>query len=125
MDARQPIAERMRGCDGHIRWRRPERDERNDVDHAEARVYSRVIAQIEVFERNIDEPTSGRLGCTGVDRGDREHAAVVVGIAVDVEQCRAGRSTNRLDHMGVAALRDIDDGLEHRARVDAPRERGF
>ena len=49
-----------------------------------------------------------------------EHAAVVVGIGVDVEQVRPGGVRQRGDGGAVTTLGDVDDALEHGARLPSP-----
>ncbi len=115
----------MGGGDRDVRRRRAERDERHDVDHAEPRVDPDVFAEIEVFDGDGRESASGGLGTSSFGGGEGEDAAVVVEVAVDIEQRRAGRGADRRDSALVSALRDVDDCFQHGARLEVTAVRLF
>ena len=76
---------------------RRQRHERHDVDHAEPRVHPDVLPQVEVLERDLDEASDRRLGHRGFTGCEREHAAVMVGIEVDVDERVPGGGTDRVE----------------------------
>ena len=100
-----------------------EEDDRRHVERADVRVAAARLAQ-------VDQPATGAgAGDERADdllrvAGERVHAAVMVGIGVDVEQPRAGRAerlADRGDDGRVASLGDVRDRQQERRVV--PYER--
>ncbi len=94
---------------------RHERDERDDVGDADARVDTRVLAQVDQLDRSGD-PGEQRLDDRLVVRREREHRAVVIGVRVDVQErdaaSRRRRRSPRNDGR-IPALGDVGHSLEH------------
>ncbi len=63
----------------------------------------------------------GRDGADRLHARERQHRSVVVRVAVQVEQCTAAGAGDASQHVGVAALADVDHALEHRRSL--PRGR--
>ena len=104
---RGPGDEPVAGGEGGGRGRRLQGHERHDVDHADAGVRAGVHGEV--------EPGDG-LGGDGPDRGladGGEHAAMVVGVEVDVEQVVAGGAGDGLDDVAAAAFADVHHALDH------------
>ena len=95
---------------------------------AEARVHAVVRAQVEQADRGGGERASGGGDVVG-RAGEREDRPVVVRVAVQIEERRAGTGGQRREDGLIAALADVDDALEaararaHGASVPAPGRR--
>ena len=87
-----------------------DRDERDDVEHAEARVRTLVDAYIQGRD---DRGCQGADGAFEVGARDREHRAVVPRVAVDVEKGGANELCQTPDDPGAGAFGDVDDRFEH------------
>src|SRR5690606_21211003 len=79
----------------------------NHVDRSEPWVHAIVGAQVDVGDRSCGD------GPGSVFAHQREHAAVVVGVGVDVEQVAAGGGRDGGYRMFVPAFADVDHALEH------------
>ena len=89
-------------------------DDGRDVEHAHARVQPLVRGQVDPLDR-LARALQQRLVQPAGLPGEREHAAVVVRVAVDVEQARAAADEGGADgveRLAVAALGDVGDGEE-------------
>ena len=95
---------------GHV-GRCVERDERHDVDNAHPRVGPVVVGDVD-----LADGTSGHRARRVLDLGSpqREHRAVMVSIAVDVEQARPGGRADAGDHVASPPLAHVDDTLQQR-----------
>ncbi len=113
MRPREPVPERVGRGHRDIGWGRLERDERHHVDDAEPRMDADVLAEVEVLARDVHESPGGRFGAARVRGRDGEDAAVVVVVAVHVEQRAPCAGTDRREPPFRATFGDVDDGLEH------------
>ena len=117
VDAHEPLGKRMRGGHRNVGRGRAEGDERHHVDDAQTRVDPRVFTQVEVFEGHFHEASGGGLGATRVRRGDGEHAPVMIGVAVNIEERRACGRADSPEYPAVSPFRHVDDRLQHVVRV--------
>src|ERR1019366_84358 len=83
-------------------------DDRRDIDRADARVDSRVLVDADLVRRR-GGPGGDPWGEGPGRSRQREHAAVMVGIGVDVEQRGAERGADRVDGVTAAPLTDVGD----------------
>ena len=90
-----------------------EGDERHHVEGADARMDAGVLAHGAPLRHGAGEGPHGDRGVGLARTGEREHAAVVVGVAVDVEERRSARRGQGVDHGVVAALRHVRHALQH------------
>ena len=92
------------------------RDERHDVDRAEARVLAAMRPQIDVGDGARDQREDGVSDALGVAR-QRENRAVVRRIGRMVEQAHAGDAADGdrhlVDDLGPAALAHIRNALDY------------
>ena len=104
----------VRERDRVVERRVAERNERQHVERADARVRAAVGAQVDALVRDARERDRRRDDLRrAADRGD--HAAVVHRIAGAVHDARAlrlHRSGARVDHAGIASLADVRNDLE-------------
>ena len=94
-----------------------ERDERHHVERPEARVHAVVAVEVDAVDDLARQQPDRLLGVARAGAGEREDRAVVVGVVVHVEQRRAARGGERVEHRDVAALRHVGHALEHVSRV--------
>ena len=88
-------------------------DDRHHVDGPDVRVDALVLAQVDLGDRSPREPDQ-RLTQFALVAGEREHAAVVVGVGVDVEHARrADRALEALQLCQVAAFAEVGHSHEH------------
>ena len=90
-----------------------ERDERDDVERAQARVHAVVFG-----DRNVRRDGAGKVTRRGsrvvmTGTGEREDGSVMIGIGVHVEERRTGGGRDRAQYLPVATFRDVRDALEH------------
>ncbi|MFN8186735.1 MAG: hypothetical protein U0R69_06635 [Gaiellales bacterium] len=100
---------------------RPDRDERDDVGGADPRMDALVGTEVDALDRDPD-PREQRLDELLARPDEREHRAVVILVAVDVEQPRgAGEHlAKRLERCGIASDREVRDGLERKRHGRMP-----
>ena len=82
-------------------------NKRNNIHNANARVYAGVRRNI----KHGDGFTSKDAG--GIGTRKREHTAVVVGIAVHIQQVWPEFFPQGIQALGVTAFADIDDAFKH------------
>ena len=103
----------------YVRHRRAlEGDEGEDVDRAHAGVIPLVRGEVDELHGLFREGESGVLDGAGLP-GERDHAAVVVGIERDVEDGRsggAGGGGQGLDELRPAAFAEVGDAFEDHVR---------
>ncbi len=88
-------------------------DDRGHVDRADARVDALVLVQIDLADRLGRTVQHGPREVPGL-AGEREHAPMVVGVRVDVEQARVERPCDLVDGRLVAAFGDVRDREQRR-----------
>ena len=112
---RDALPEGVRQGDAVVHRRRPERDERDDVDRTDAWVLAVVGVHVDVVDGGRDEPLEG-LAHGRMLAGDGEHRAVVAGVARAVEQPRAVDRRDGVghpvDHVEPPPLGDVRDRLD-------------
>ena len=112
---RDPLPEGAREVDDLVHGRRPERDERDDVDRADARMLTLVGVHVDLVDRRGDEPLEG-VADRVVLAGHREHRPVVARVARAVEQGDLGDGRDRVgkpvDDVEPAPLGDVRDRLD-------------
>ena len=112
---RDPLPEASGEVDHLVHGRRPERDEGDDVDRADARMLTLVGVHVDLVDRRCKEPLE-RLADRGVLAGHREDRAVVAGVARAVEEGDLGDGRDRIgkpvDDVDPAALGDVRDRLD-------------
>ena len=112
---RDPFSEGARQGDAVVDRRRGERDERDDVHRADARVLADVAVHIDLVDGRGDQPLQ-RLGHRAILAGEREHRPVVAGIARPVEQVGLRHGPDGIgepvDDIESTALRDVGDGFD-------------
>ncbi len=106
-----PGGEAVPGPDRVVEGRGPERDERHHVDHPQAGMGAGVAPQVQ------RQHGRGRHRPGGLLADEAEHAAVVVGVGVDVEQLVPGVAGDQLNRGEVTPLADVDHALEHLEKV--------
>ena len=122
MALRDLAAEPVRELDALVHRHTRERDERHDVDRAQARVRAFMRFHVDVAVRDVDERmrrAHHRVGFTGVG----EDRAVVVDVARAVQQAnaigranRVGQAVDEIAAPAFAHVRNALDELRHRAR---------
>ena len=113
-----PAAEPVPGGHGIVERGVAEGHEGHDVHHADARVHPGVVAEIEPVQGLRRHGSGRRL------THQRQHAAVVVGIGVDVEQVWSGPIGDGRHRLQVHALADVHHALQHRCSIpDGTRAR--
>ena len=98
-----------------------ERDERDDVEHTQARVDAVMSPEVDQFDRAPGDGPHGRLHAA---TGHGEHRPVMVRIAVHVEDEVGSGIDDGPDDGGVTPLAHIDDTLEHGAAGRLPGPTG-
>jgi len=86
-------------------------DDRCDVDRAHPGVKATVGADVDPRHR-FPGTRENSLGQRSRGAGDREHAAVMIAVAVDVEHARAKGGGDRVNGGLVTALRQVGHGQE-------------
>jgi hypothetical protein len=84
------------------------RNKRHYIDHSEARVHTDVFMNIEEVDGTCGEESGGECATQG------KHAAVMVGVGVNIEEIGGNGCAQFGKFPGVLALADIDDALNHR-----------
>ncbi len=93
---RDPLPEIARQFDAGVDGRVAQRDERDHVDGADARMLALVRVHVDLVDGGLDELLEG--GCHGsILAGHREDGAVVARVARSIEQRHA---TDRADRVG-------------------------
>jgi hypothetical protein len=89
-------------------------DEGDDIDQAEAGVHAAVFAQIEALDGDGGQSLGG--GHHDIDRaGQGEDGAMVVGIAVRIEEGGCGGGAQGSQNNLVTTLADVDHTLDDHA----------
>jgi hypothetical protein len=89
-----------------------QRDKRNDVKYPDTRVDTSLDPQIHTFHGGPGQATDALIDRRrGPHQG--EHRAVVITVAVQVEQRGAGSSAEFSQQIGVPALADVDNALHY------------
>ena len=83
--------------------------DRRHVDGADAWVLSPVVADVDPGD-GFARPREHRRRQRARPSGERVHAAVMVGIGMDVEQARVERADQGPDQLHVLPLGDVWDG---------------
>ena len=111
----EPPAERAGERDALVHGAALERDERDHVDRADARVLTLVAAEIDSFDRHRGRGERG-LGDRVDVPGKGEHAAVVVGVRGRVEQRHTARfgdgSAECVEDVGAATLAEVGHAFD-------------
>ena len=79
-----------------------ERDERHHVECPEPRVHAVVAIEVDALDDGRCQRAQRSLGVARLGAGQREHGAVVIGVVVQVEERRAARGGERVEHGDVA-----------------------
>ena len=119
---RDSVSDLVREVHGLGHGRAGERDERDDVEHAQARMDTGVLTEIDAPDGDAGERERRRLDRRRV-ADEREDRAMMIGVAMDVEEPRAGGDDARRqlsDHERVTSLGDVRDALEHAASASRP-----
>ena len=114
------LPERPRQVDDVVHRRRPEWDERDDVDRPDARVLALVHVHVDLVDRHRDQPLES-VADRAVLAGHREDRSVVAGVARPVEQedvrGRGDSVGQAVDHVQASALRHVRDRLDEHGSV--------
>lgn len=110
-----PVGKRARSLDDRIARTGILRQchERHDIDCPEPRMYAVVFGEIDCIGRREGEPTRGFDDVIETFAREREHAAVMVGVGMDVDAGSAGCATELRDEELVSAFRDVHDAFVH------------
>ena len=87
-------------------------------------MHTGVVPEVEVLERDVDESSHRGLRDRRFGRGDGEHAPMMVGVGVDVDEGPTRRRADRLDTASVPALGHVHDRFEHRRTLGVTVPRG-
>ena len=96
-----------------------ERDEGHDVECTQAGVDTRVADERDALGDRGRESGRGGGRVFAAGTREREHAAVVIRVRVQVEQRVPARVRERREHRRVAPFRNVGDAFEHGEQATA------